>query len=653
MRKFKNIYTIVILAIGVFSTGKAQAQIQSNSGSFIIQSPNASKAICVKLKKGELSYSVTHFKDTIIQQSPLGILCMNDNFSKGLGFVSKKINPINETYQLLIGKKSINTNRANEMIIRVKNKLNKIMDIAIRAYDDGVAFRYEFPKIEGGYTVTNELSSFSIPVKGKAWLMPYGMATDFSPAYENDYTQGSAIGQSSPDSSGWAFPALFQTQGHYILITESGLDENFYGSHLKQDCANGRYTISKPLQSEARGKYTTNAVTQQAFNTPWRTIIFGKNLGTIIESNLVYHLAPANQLKDISWIKPGRSSWSWWGDHESSKNYTSLTKFIDLSEKMSWEYSLVDANWNMMQDGGDIQDLSRYAAKKNVALTLWYNSGGEHNTVTEQPRDILNDPIKRKIEFKKISSWGVKAIKVDFFNSDKQALIQHYLAILKDAAEEKLMVIFHGCTVPRGWSRTYPNLLSMEAVKGAEQYCYDRQFYKNAPSHNITLLTGRNVVGPMDYTPVTFSNYDSVQHRSTHAHELATSILFESGVVHFADRVAAYDSLNPTIKNFLKTIPVTWDETKFMEGEPGKWMVLARKKGNDWYIAGASGELTNRAINLGLEFLPKGSYQLVLMRDGASDNSFETSTINYTTGTPLNIQMRANGGFVLCIKKPE
>ncbi len=649
MLRIKKNHSMLCLVL-FFSVGGFAQTIHYNK-TFVATAPNGMNAITVYLKGGKISYTVSRLADTIIKSSPLGILTDKADFSKELFFVSSKLKQIDESYTMLIGKRSINRNHANELVIRFKNKTNSIIDVALRAYDDGVAFRYEFPTINTICTVTDELTAFSIPLNGKAWLMKYGMAADWSPAYEEDYTQGSAIGEASPDSTGWAFPNLFHANGHFILLTESGLDANFYGSHIKQDCTGGIYKIAKPLTTEAKGNYTSHAIANTPFNTPWRTVIFGTSLGTIIESNLVYHLSKTNQLKNTSWIKPGRASWSWWGDHESSKNFNSLTKFIDLSKSMGWEYSLIDANWDLMKDGGDIANLVRYAAQKNIGLSLWYNSGGLHNGSTERPRDILSDPDKRKKEFQKISGWGIKAIKVDFFNSDKQALIKLYLDILKDAAAEKLMVIFHGCTLPRGWSRTYPNLLSMEAVKGAEQHCFDKKFYKNAPSHNTTIVAGRNVVGPMDYTPVTFSNYDTVQHASTSAHELATSVLFESGVLHFADRVAAYEILNPTIKNFLKAVPVTWNDTKFIEGYPGKAMVLARRKGNDWYIAGANGDTSSKNIALNFNFLPPGTYQLLLMRDGETDRDIDTQTITYTTGTSLEVKMRGSGGFVIQLLK--
>jgi hypothetical protein len=387
------------------------------------------------------------------------------------------------------------------------------------------------------------------------------------------------------------------------------------------------------------------------FSTPWRTIIIGKTLGTIVESNLVHHLSDANKLGNVSWVKPGRASWSWWGDHASSKNYGSLKSFVDLAKDMGWEYSLADANWDIME-GGTIEDLVKYANTKGVSLSLWYNSGGSHNDVSERPRDIMSDSTRRKEEFKKLRAWGVKAVKIDFFGSDKQDIIKLYLEILRDAAAEQIMVVFHGCTLPRGWSRTYPNLVSLEAVRGAEQYTgYDSLFNKNAPVHNTVLMCTRNVVGPMDYTPVTFSDYECCPHITSNAHELALSVLFESGIQHFADRAAPYKNLNPKIKAILKAVPVTWDETKFLQGEPGKLMVLARQKGEEWFVAGANGEGIEKEISLNLSFLKEGSYKVVLYSDGAKPTEINVQDIEQVAGQPLKVKLQPNGGFTAWIQK--
>lgn len=647
--KIKNAYFIGLL-VGLFchiNFAKAHPMVTH----WDVISPNGLNKISLNLKNHRLYYTVLQNNDTLVRKSILGLIGKEADFSKGLFFKSVYTDKIVENYTLKIGKRLINSNIANEKTLTFYNQQKRLISIVFRAYNDGVAFRYQLPNAQKPVTLIDEITSFKIPENGKTWMMPYGKPTEWSPAYEEDFTNGEAVGETSRFTSGWSFPALFQIRNHFVLITEAGFETQYFASHLKADAPNGNYTIEKPLPSEAGSLYNQALILKSGFKSPWRTFIFGKSVGSIIQSNLVYDLSEKNKLADTSWIKPGRSSWSWWGDHESSKSYHKLTKFIDLSKEMGWEYSMVDANWDIMTDGGKIEDLAKYAQEKNISLGVWYNSGGPHNTSTERPRDLLSTSESRRAQFEKLEKWGIKLIKVDFFNSDKQPLIKLYEDILKDAAQYHIMVDFHGCTLPKGWSKTYPNLVTMEAIKGAEQYAYDKKFSKNAPSHNVIAMFTRNVVGPMDYTPVTFSNYDTVAHTTTNAHELALSILFESGMLHFADRVDAYTSLSPEIKNFLRIVPTTWNETKFVEGYPGKLMVLARRKKEDWFIGGANGENMNKTISLDLSFLPKGNYTLQIMKDGDNNRAINTNIIKYVSGEPVSINLLANGGFTVWAKK--
>ena len=540
---------------------------------------------------------------------------------------------------------------ANETTISFNNNNNIPVQIVVRAYDEGVAFCYRFPEIKKKITVTHESTTFSLNPDGKAWLQSYGLPAQWAPSYEEMYGNGIPIGQAARDTSGYSFAALFETNNHWILLTESGLDENFYGSHLHQNCEQGIYRIAEPQAGEGQGLYDTHATTDKPFSTPWRTIIAGKSLGTIIESNLVAHLSQPNKIRDISWIKPGRSSWSWWSDHPSSKNYNSLKKYVDLSKQMGWEYSLVDANWDIME-GGNIEQLIAYAKEQGIGLSLWYNSSGPHSNITERPRDIMYDPAKRKAEFKKLNGWGIKTVKVDFFNSDKQELIKLYLDILKDAAAEKIQVVTHGCTLPRGWSRTYPNLLSMEGVHGAEQYGWDTVFAKQSPVQNIIYACTRNVVGSMDYTPVTFSSYPCCPHATSNAYELALSVLFESGITHFADAADYYlKNRSAIFIHSLGLVPVSWDDTKFIQGYPGKELIIARQKGADWFVAGVNGEMTEKNISLELPFLSSGNYSLTIMKDGDNNRSIATERVALTQGEPIQIKVLPQGGFTIMIHR--
>lgn len=351
------------------------------------------------------------------------------------------------------------------------------------------------------------------------------------------------------------------------------------------------------------------------------------------------------EYKNTDWIKPGRASWSWLYEPSSPKDYEALKNYVDVTSEMGWEYSLVDANWNMMKNG-TIEQLIDYANSKNVGLFLWYNSGGSHNTVTEQPRDRLSDSKVRKTEFKKLKDWGIKGIKVDFFNSDKQDIIQLYIDILKDADKYHLLVNTHGCTIPRGWQRTFPNLVSMEAVKGGEWFLMDNNFTYNAGRHNAILPFTRNVIGSMDYTPVTFSQ-NKVMHVTSHAHELALSVVYESGVFHFGDRAESYRSLPNEVKDFLKIVPTVWDETKLLSGYPGKDCVIARRSGDRWFIGGINGYFFDKEFEIDLSFLGNMEYTFKVIKDGKDKQSFDYDVNEYPEKKSSKIKTHLEGGFVL------
>jgi hypothetical protein len=610
-------------------------------------SPDNALTITLENNNGKLSYSVSSSGDIIIKPSQLGIERDDEDFITNLSFVKAATTTLDDSYTLKIGKQKVNHAIANETNVSFKNNNNAIININMRAYNDGVAFRYSFDGASKKVSVKKEATEFVIP-QGKAWIQNYDLPAQWNPSYEGPYMNGIPVGTTAKDRSGWAFPALFQANKHWFLVTEANLTNDYCGTHLHQYCEGGIYKIAFPLSGEADGLGSVQPISNVPFSTPWRVIITGKNLGTIVQSNLVYHLSDKNKIDDDSWVKPGRSSWSWWSDHSSSKDFRKLKKYVDLAKDMGWEYSLVDANWNIME-GGKIEELVKYAASKDIPLTLWYNSGGPHNEIPEQPRNIMNDPVKRKEEFKKLNAWGVKAVKIDFFDSDKQDIIKLYHDILEDAAKEKIMVVFHGCTLPRGWSRTYPNLLSMEGIRGAEQIGWDTVFADNAATYNTINVFTRNVVGPMDYTPVTFSDTKCCPHTTSNTHELALSVLYESGMLHFADSDSSYRSQKEEVKRFLSNVPNTWDETKFIEGEPGNYVMLARRNGNNWYIAGVNGENSEKKITVGLSFLGKSIYSASVFTDGNNSREIMANNSKYKNGDKIALRMLPKGGFVIAL----
>ncbi len=654
-KKMKKIHTL----LGFSAAFCLIAQSCSHApAEWKMESPDGKLIVTVSAqnnKKGpSLGYMVTcrngDNQDTLIYPSPLGLDRKDQSFSTGMKFTgSAELQKVADDYTLYTGKQRKVHAEANQMTIHLKNGKRQPMDLVFRAYNDGIAFRYVFPgRNDSIFTVQKEYTGFAVSPRGRVWTQPYDKPNEYRPAYENFYENGIPVGTKAPGEEGWCFPALFNTGKYWMLITESGVYENYCGSHLQQDCSGGLYTIRFPEATDGNNTGSRYPSWSLPWEMPWRVIAVGQTPGSILESMMVFNVARPQQEGNFSWVKPGKASWSWWSDHGSSKNYQSLKSFVDLSAAMGWEYSLVDANWDLME-GGNIEQLVRYANARGVGILMWYNSGGPHNLVTERPRDIMFNPITRKAEFKKLHEWGVKGVKVDFWQSDKQHIMKYYLDLLKDAAAEQIMVNFHGCTLPRGWSRTWPNLMSMEAVNGAEAYSFNKDYPEHATYINTILPFTRNVVGSMDYTPVTFTD-QVYPHLTSWGHELALSVVFESGILHFADRVSAYLSLPKEPLEFLKEVPVAWDETRWIEGEPGRMVVVARRNGNSWWIAGINGENAPEQIELDLGFIDKQNATQVLIADGPDNKSFASTTIPFNGKDKVKVSMLPYGGFVMTVK---
>ncbi len=587
--------------------------------------------------------------DPVIADSPLGVRREDALFAENLKFISKSDITLSETFSLITGKRKIISSEVNETTITFENEGGRKLEFIARVSDDGIAFRYRFPEVDNNlFTVEEELTGFNIASEGKTWMAPYDKVTTYSPAYERYFENGIPIGTNAPGEEGWCLPALFQTEKTWILLTEAALDSTYFGFHLQSNAEGGKYKLRMPEAGEANNVCSNIPSSVLPWSTPWRVLIIGKNLSDIVESDMVAELNPPSTIQDESWIRPGRSSWSWWSDWPSPKDYSKLKKFVDFSAEMGWEYSLVDANWDLMT-GGNVEQLTKYAASKNVGILMWYNSGGPHNDVTERPRDIMSNPELRKAEFKKLAGWGVKGVKVDFFQSDKPQIIKQYLDILKDAADNKIMVNFHGCTMPRGWNRTWPNLVSTEAVRGAESYGFDKDYTEKAPWHNTILPFTRNVIGSMDYTPVTFSN-QQFPHKTTYGHELALSVVYESGILHLADNCESYRSLPEAPKNFLKTVPVVWDSTLLLAGYPGKDCMIARKSGETWYIGGINGIGEKQTWEIDLSRLGNKDFAALVITDGVTEKEFSSSELSLKTGDKLKVEVLPFGGFVATLK---
>ncbi|MFH0759209.1 MAG: glycoside hydrolase family 97 catalytic domain-containing protein [Bacteroidota bacterium] len=625
---------------------------QQNSNTWQLDSPSQKIRVDLSMMNSgeseQLFYTVSLDDNGTLKEvmdpSLLGIVREDGRFAENLELMSvEEENNVTEVYTLVTGKKLECLTAYNALHLTFRNKNKQKVALIFRAYDGGIAFKYHFPgSSENSVRVTEELTAFDFK-EGNFWAHPYDTLTEWSPAYETYYEGPVEVGTPGPwNKNGWAFPILVESEGAWLMASEAGFDGSYGASHLQGECDGGRYRIKFAEQGEAEGYYENTSHSLLPWSTPWRFIAIGETLHAIVETTLPTDLSAPSAVEDISWIKPGRASWSWWSDSDSPQDYNRILPFIDLASEMGWEYSLVDANWNLMKNG-NVERLAEYANAKNVGLLLWYNSGGKHNIVEEEPRDLMDNPKARRKEFERISKLGIKGIKVDFFQSDKQEIIGHYLGILEDAAGFGLLVNFHGCTLPKGWRRTWPNLMSMEAVRGGESYKFDPAYPELAPSHLAILPFTRNAVGPVDYTPCGFSDH-TYPHLTTYGFELALPVLLESGIMHYMDTPERTAQLPDDVKEFLKRLPVAWDDTKYLAGYPGKEAIVARKKGDLWYVGAINGE--DRTKELVVDLSPLGALpdSALIFGDGPTGKDLHSFTGAIQQGKMV-VKMLPYGGI--------
>lgn len=639
-----NLYRHILFSCFILLSGIIEAHSQTVS----VHSPNQKIEVLLVKRggantgQGAWALKVAYVSDNkpadIIPKIDLGLLRSDQDFSNNLTFLNaSKPVLINEKYTAIHGKKSICTNTGNEVTVHFQNTGKVKLNVIIRAYNDGVAFRYEFPDKNGSYTIKDELTSYTIPETTTRWMEKWNTANEglYAASATDKILQQE-----------WCYPALFNTadKSCWYLIHESDVDRNNCATKLSNVAAKDQYKLTYPNPKDGRGQGEALPTVALPWKSPWRVVIMG-SLQDIVASTLVDDVAPPSVIKETSWIKPGLVSWNYWSSNHGTMDYKIVTSFADLAANMNWQYTLLDWEWDKMSNGGNLEDAIKYISAKGVKTLMWYNSGGPHTGVTSTPRDRMLTHAARVEEFTKLNKLGVAGVKIDFFESEKQDMIKYYLDILEDAAQFKIMVYFHGCIVPRGWARTYPNLMTYEAVRGAEWYNNGPDFTTTAPEHNATLPFTRNVVGAMDYTPVTFTN-SQFPHLTSYGHELALSVLFESGLQHFADRPEGYYALPDAAKAFLRNVPNAWDDTKLIDGYPGKDVIMARRKNDAWYMGGINAELREKQKNIKLDFLAdKVKYKFTLIADGAHDKEFSTQYIVVDKASTVAIKMLRRGGF--------
>lgn len=584
------------------------------------------------------SYNDSGKTTEAIPRIDLGLSRSDQDFVKELKFLKAgKPLLIKEQYTAVTGKKSVCTNSANEVVVSFENPSKSRLNIIIRAYNDGIAFRYEFPEKTGSFEMKDELTAYSVAKETSKWMERW------NPANEGLYT--AITNRMTPGE--WGYPALFNTANKacWFLVHEADLDRSYCGTKLSNTVDSTKYKLTFPNPGDGRGLGKSQPTITLPWRSPWRVVIAG-SLSDVVASTLVDDVSTPSVIKNTSWIKPGLVSWNYWSSNHGTKDYKIVTGFADLAAEMNWPYTLLDWEWDSMTNGGKLEDALKYIHSIGVKPLMWYNSGGNHTWVASTPKDRMLTHENRVEEFTKLKKLGVVGVKIDFFESEKQDMIRYYLDILEDAAKFEMMVYFHGCLVPRGWTRTFPNLMTYEAVRGAEWYNNTPDFTMPAPEHNATLPFTRNVVGGMDYTPVTFTN-SQFPHITSYGHELALSVLFESGLQHFADRPEGYRELPGFVKSFLKDLPNAWDDIKLLEGTPGKDVMIARRKGTSWYIGGISAENRRESRKtIKFDFLPVGAkYKLTLIKDGLHDKEFATQYMSVDKSSSVDVLLLRRGGF--------
>jgi len=641
----KNVTLFIILFTITIST---YALCTEN---YTLKSPNDKISVNFWLTlTGDAVYSVSYSGSTVLRQSKLGIVRSDEDFFTNLTLDSvSNVSIVSENYTLLHGKRLNCSYTGNKQVYYLKNSNSKTMEIIFQVSNDGIGFRYYFPeKTDTTLVIYKELTSYHFDLSTKAFLQPCPDARTgwcfTQPSYEEYYNMDIPVGTVSPYQAGWVMPTLFHSGEYWISITETAVDTNYCGSRLSQFSPDGEYSVQFPEPQESRdgGSFLPESVLP--WYTPWRVIAISDNIGGLVESTLETDLATPAKYDVSSWLKPGVASWSWVILKDDSTIYDVQRRYIDFAASMNWRYCLIDAFWDKKIGYEKIKELADYAETKNVKILLWYNSAGDWNTTTLTPRDKMITSESRKTEFQKLKDIGIGGVKVDFFGGDGQSMMKYYIDILKDAAKYNLTVNFHGCTFPRSWYRTYPNLVSMEAIRGEEYVTFGQYFADNQPSHCAMLPFTRNLFDPMDFTPVNFSGIPNLKRKTTSGFEIALSVLFTSGIQHIAEIPTGMAAQKDFVKEYMSSLPETWDDVKFIDGYPGKYVVLARRKGNRWYIAGINGENKTHKITLNVPFISKSTKGFIITDlDNAKD--FVKKDIDFSG--PINITMQAYGGFVI------
>jgi alpha-glucosidase len=642
----------LLLTLGAMLSVLSCSSNRPDASSNHVQSPNGQLTVKFSVNEGAPRYSVELSGKPVLQESKLGLVRDDVDFSKGLKLVSASPSKtVTDDYEIVTAKRRNNHYVANQKIFHLATAAGHKLDVVFQVSNDGIAFRYVFPETNAAvHKLSEEVSSFHFLPETKAWLQPMAVAKSgwekTNPSYEEYYQKEIPVGTPSKLGAGWIFPALFRSGDTWLLVSETGVGRNYCGSRLRSASPNGEYSIGFADPREVYPGGPANPESTLPWTTPWRLIVIG-SLKTVTESTLGIDLAdaPAPTMHRIA--EPGKASWSWPLMGDGSCVYDVQKRFIDYAAEMGWRYCLIDALWDTQIGYDKIKELVDYAKTKNVKILLWYNSNGTWNSAPQTPRHRMVTHESRIQEFDRLKEMGVAGLKIDFFGGDGQSMMAYYHDILTDAAPYGFAMNFHGTTLPRGWERTYPNLMTMEAIRGLEFCTFEQANADQEPTHAAMLPFTRNVFDPMDFTPMVLDKIPRIQRRTTSAFELALSVLFVSGIQHYAEIPEGMAKAPDYVRDFIKGIPAIWDDVKFIDGYPGKYVVMARHGDGKWYLCGINGENTAKELELNLSQLPVTSGTLITDGDGGN-LSFHQEDVKLQNGK-LKLTLKPTGGFVIVL----
>ena len=604
---------------------------------------------------GEVSYAVTYNGKQMLESSPLGMETNVGDFYRGLQLKEHKVTALDTVYEQSRIKASHIHYRANELLCSFVNGEGKNVQITFRVSNNDVAFRYTLPREQGkgSVTVNSERTGFRFPSQTTTFLCPQSDAMigwkRTKPSYEEEYKADAPMNERSGYGHGYTFPCLFKVgDDGWVLLSETGVDSRYCGSRLS-DWDNGVYRIAFPMPEENNGNGTVAPAFSLPGSTPWRTVTVGETLKPIVETTVPWDVVEPRYTTTHDY-KPGRGTWSWILWQDGSINYDDQVRYVDLAAAMGYEYVLIDNWWDNNIGRDCMEQFIKYARSKGVEVFLWYSSSGYWNDIEQSPVNRMDNSIARKQEMRWLQSQGVKGIKVDFFGGDKQETLRLYEEILSDADDHGLMVIFHGCTLPRGWERMYPNYVGSEAVLASENLVFSQHFCDNE-AFNATLHPFiRNAVGCMEFGGVFLnkrlnrSNDGGTIRRTTDIFQLATAVLFQNPIQNFALAPNNLTDAPQICLDFMKQVPTTWDETRFIDGYPGRYIVLARRHGNTWYIAAVNA--TAEPLKLKLD-LPVLAGQEVSLYSDDKKMQPQLKLQKIKTDGSLQLTVQPQGGAVI------